>query len=242
MATDDVKTAVRTVALFELFAKKRRPLSLSEIARALNAPRSSCIYLVRSLERHGYLFGVGSQKQFYPTQRLYDLATSIISGGSWVTQIQPILEKLRDKTDETVLLTKRQDVRNMYLAVFEGSHPIRLTARVGYMAPLHSTPAGRAILSSLEPPALRELVATLPLEAKQRAALLKEVEKIAKAGVAITRGENDADIMAIAKAIVVGQDRFAVAIAGPRFRLRQKTEDYKRHLMAACDEIADVTS
>ena len=57
-----VKTAARTLDVFECFAEARRPLSLSELARAIEAPVSSCFALIRTLEDRGYLYAVGRRR------------------------------------------------------------------------------------------------------------------------------------------------------------------------------------
>ena len=54
-----VKTADRTLEVFELFAQERQPLSLSDIARLLQIPISSCHDLVRTLQARGYLYELG---------------------------------------------------------------------------------------------------------------------------------------------------------------------------------------
>lgn len=43
----DDKTAGRTVEIFEAFAEFRQQLSLTEIGRALGAPMTRCLYLIR---------------------------------------------------------------------------------------------------------------------------------------------------------------------------------------------------
>jgi len=53
-----VKTAGCTLDLFEVFARKKKPLSLSQLARAIGAPVSSCFGIVRTLEARGYLHEV----------------------------------------------------------------------------------------------------------------------------------------------------------------------------------------
>src|SRR3546814_18210731 len=73
----DVKTAGRTVDLFELFAKSKAPLTLSAIARGLSAPQSSCFNLVRALEARGFLYSIGGNKRLYPTRKLFDIAQAI---------------------------------------------------------------------------------------------------------------------------------------------------------------------
>src|ERR1700722_7715516 len=53
----DGKSASRTLDVLELFAREQRPLTLSELAAALDAPVSSCFNLVRALKGRGFLFG-----------------------------------------------------------------------------------------------------------------------------------------------------------------------------------------
>ena len=52
----DVKVALRTLNLFELFAKQRQPLVLSDLAEQLDIPSSSCLALIRTLSQRGYLY------------------------------------------------------------------------------------------------------------------------------------------------------------------------------------------
>ena len=59
----DVKSASRTLDLFEVFAREQQPLTLSEVAAALDAPLSSCFNLVRALKGRGFLYGVGTRRQ-----------------------------------------------------------------------------------------------------------------------------------------------------------------------------------
>ena len=44
-----VKTALRIIEIIEIFAKEQKPLALSELAKELNAPNSSCLALIRTL-------------------------------------------------------------------------------------------------------------------------------------------------------------------------------------------------
>ena len=49
----DVKLVARTLDLFELFAAERRPLPLTELARLLDVPPSSCLAMARTLVSRG---------------------------------------------------------------------------------------------------------------------------------------------------------------------------------------------
>ena len=66
----DVKTAGRTLDLFEGFAELWGPASLSEVSRQLRIPMSSCFCLVRTVENRGYLYATRARGPLYPTRRL----------------------------------------------------------------------------------------------------------------------------------------------------------------------------
>jgi DNA-binding IclR family transcriptional regulator len=239
----DVKTAGRTVELFELFARTQQPLSLTEISRALEAPLSSCLYLVRSLESRGYLYGLGAQRQIYPTQKLFEIGKAISVGESWVSKLEPVLERLRDATAETVILGKRQGNRIVYLAVYEGPQTIRYSSRVGDVKPMHASAIGKAILSSLDATELKKLLPKLSLDAvtpatlTDRDALTEDLKKAAKRGYARTHGEHVVDVMALAKAIVIGHERYGIAIAGPLYRMNENAASHVERLFDTCHEV-----
>src|SRR3546814_9656544 len=73
----NVKTALRVIEIIEIFAREAKPLSLSELARHLDAPVSSCLALLRTLTSLGYLYEAGRRQGYYPTGRLLAMAKQI---------------------------------------------------------------------------------------------------------------------------------------------------------------------
>ena len=71
------KIVDRTLDFLELFAKERRPLSLSDIAHLLSIPISSCHDVVQALQSRGYLYEIAPRAGYYPTMRLQALAKEI---------------------------------------------------------------------------------------------------------------------------------------------------------------------
>lgn len=238
-----MKIESRPLALLELFAEMKRPLSLTEIARGLGAPVSTCFNLLRSLEAVGFLYNVGGRRHVYPTRRIYDVASVILAHEPWTERFGAQLEQLRDLTGETAILGTWQGEQVVYLAVLEGQETIRYTARAGDLKPLHSSAIGKALLTRLEPERRRKLVEKLPLEARtaatitDRAALLDELDEAAAAGFTTTRGENVADVMAIAMPLRLDGSDYAIAVAGPMPRMQVQAADHRRHLAEICASI-----
>lgn len=240
----DVKSAGRTVEVFELFSKKKEPLSLSEVSRALNMPLSSCLYLVRALENRGYLYCVGERKNLYPTRKISEVAKAIATGESWVERMEPKMDELRQATQETVLLGKRQGKFNIvYLAVLESEQTIRYSSQVGDLKPLHATAIGKAFLMSLDPAELKKVLKKLPMPKVTEStlsdpvALSKDLETGRKRGYAVTLGEHVSDVMAIAKTVQVGSEVFGIAVAGPLYRMKAEAQRHAASLMRICRHI-----
>lgn len=238
-----MKIESRPLALLELFAETKRPLSLTEIARGLGAPVSTCFNLLRSLEAVGFLYNVGGRRHVYPTRKIYDVASVIVAHEPWAERFGTLLERLRDLTGETAILGTWQANRVVYLAVLEGPKTIRYTAQAGDLKPLHSSAIGKALLTRLDPQRRRELIEQLPLEAKtaatitDRAALRDDLDRAAETGIATTRGENVADVMAIAMPLRLDGCDYAIAVAGPMPRMQTQIEEHRHHLAAICAEI-----
>jgi DNA-binding IclR family transcriptional regulator len=228
----NVKTAGRTLDLFEAFARERKPLSLSQLARAIDVPVSSCFGIVRTLEARGYLYEVKARGGFYPTKLLFEHARAIASHDPLVERFVPMLEKLRDQTGETVIMGKRLDRQAIYLEVLESPHSIRYSPQIGEFKPLHASATGKALLGGMTPQSRNELLARMkfvkvtPHTITSRAALEADLEKGKERGWYLTKGENIADLMAIAVPVAVNGETYSVALAGPMNRMEGEA---KRH-------------
>lgn len=234
----NVKTAGRTLDLFEAFARERKPLSLSQLARAIGAPVSSCFGIVRTLEARGYLYEVKARGGFYPTKLLFEQARVIASHDPLAERFVPLLEGLRDQTGETVLVSKRLDCQAVYLDVLESPHSIRYSPRVGEFRPLHASASGKALLGGLAPALRDELLSGMKLPRvtsrtiTSRAALEADLEQGRVRGCYVTRGETVADLMAVAVPVAVNGEIYSVALAGPMHRMDSAL---KRHAKLLAD-------
>jgi len=242
----DVKTAGRTLSLFEAFYLRKAPMTLTQLATALDAPISSCHGLVRTLSARGYLYTSQQTRSIYPTKRLLEIAREIADHDPIIESVGPILASLRDTTGETVLLGRRQDDGVLYLEVLEGSHTVRYSARSGDIKPLHSSAIGKALLGRLDPAALADTLSRLDMAAYtphtivDKAALQENLRHSQERGTFITHGENVADVMAIAITAMVNGEVLGVALAGPLSRMEAEEAAHTAHLLAARGALEDL--
>lgn len=238
-------TAIRVLDIFEAFATLQKPLTLSQLSEAINAPVSSCFSIVKALEEHGYLHSVSSRKEWYPTGRMLQNTRAIERNEPLIARFDPILSALRDETNETVILGQAASSGTMiiYLNVFESSQAIRYSAQIGDRKALYSTAIGKVILGSMPAEQRGRVVSRIRTDAvtdrtlTDPQAILKDVEAGLRKGYQSTRGENVVDVGAIAMPVHLLGRTFGVAIAGPVHRLDPKIGMHSSALAAACSKL-----
>jgi len=241
------RTTLRALDIFEAFESLKRPLSLSELARAAHLPVSTCHAALRALEDAGYLCQLEG-RGLYPTRRLGDLADTIRAHDPLGARLEPRLARLRDETGETVILGIRQRDVVQYLLVLESAQSIRYSARAGAQKPLHSSAIGKVLLGALDTPALaawlaeHELPAVTAQTLTGHGALSTDLACSRARGYYLTRGENVADVMAVAAPLALGQTLCGVAIAGPLARMETALASHVAALQQAVAELSDAAA
>lgn len=237
----NVKTALRVIEIIEIFAKEGRPLSLSELSRLLEAPVSSCLALIRTLNRLGYLYEVGRRQGYYPTSRLLAMAQRIEAADPILHRIRPSLEELRNATQETVVLGKLNlDNEVVYVEVVSSHNPIRYVAVAGTRRTIYANSIGKALLGSASSEERQAILATVEFQ-KYTEKTLTSVETLeADLAASLERGwyqnmgESIHDVGALAWPLTVFDTRYAISIAGPVYRIQENLEQYAERLRVAC--------
>lgn len=238
MAPENVKTAVRTLDLFEVFARVQGPLSLTELANMLGSPASSTHALVKTLRQRGYVYILEDRKLIFPTKRILAVSELIARSDPIIEIFQPEMKKLLAATDETIILGKRQGDHITYLEVMESSRSIRYSAKPGDIKPLHSSAIGKAMLSTLSDSELLAVVRKVGMKKVTDSTivtidgLLEDIRISRQSNLFITHGENVPDVMAIAVHIELGGEPLGVAITGPIDRIKKNQAEYGEHLIA----------
>ena len=241
-----LKGADRTLDLFEAFARTQKPLTLSELARELEVAPASCFALIKTLRDRGYLYRVGERRTLYPTRRMLDQATSIAACEPHVSRMLPILAALRDETDETVILGRREGDAVVYLHVCESRQTVRYSARAGDLKPLHSSAIGKVVLAGMPREQRMKFIRALrkprmtPNTRCAAADLAADVEAGLRRGFQMTRGENVADVMAVAIPVIIGGDLFGVCVAGPMHRMSTLHARHARALERSLSRVKEV--
>lgn len=233
-----VPAAGRTLDIIEIFARERRPMSVSVLAKATGMPLSSCHGLIKTLESRGYLMESKTQGGYYMTRLLGHLARAIEEFDPLPDWVVPQLAEMRDKCSETVVLAKLVDDHATYVEVLESEQSIRFIVRVGDTRPLYASAVGKALLGAMTVEEREVLLADVDFVKRgkksmtSRAALLKDLEVSRARGWYMSSGEYFDDVSAVADAMRIGKEYYAVAIAGPSARIEPTLERHARLVTA----------
>jgi DNA-binding IclR family transcriptional regulator len=125
--------------------------NLGDIMEATGLTKSTAHRLVRSLERHGFLFYVGG-RGYALGPRLLRLAATAMRELPLRQLARPFLEQLARTTGESAQLYVREGDRRVCVDAVEGANELRTFVPVGATLPLTKGSAGKVFLAWGPPP------------------------------------------------------------------------------------------
>lgn len=190
-------TAVeRALNILEAAAHRRDGLTNSEISRKLGIPKSSASYILRTLERRGYL------RRDIESGR-YRLGLKILSlGGDAQANLDiadvalPFMRALEEKIHMTVHLAVLDQGEAVYIEKVEAPGFFKVNTWVGRRMFLHSTSVGKCLLAWLPKHEVEALVRQQGLKKRTpktiitMSKLLADLEQVKLEGYAVDDEEN----------------------------------------------------
>ncbi len=213
-----VKSADRVLLVFELLSSWDRDLSHTEIAQALQIPKSSLTQLLKNLVTRKWLAYEPYGKTYALGPAFTRLAKRAGLTRDLVAVSEPVLVELTAKTRESSALNLlKGDVAEVACAVMG---PQRLVShlKLGDAAPLYATSGAKAILAYLPQDMQEDYIRRISFEAKTPATIIsarslrKNLAKITADGFAYSHEEWTPGIVGIAKPILDGARRPVGAI------------------------------
>ncbi len=240
----NVRAASRTIDLFEAFATIRRPMTVSELARVLKIPVSSCFTIIRTLETRGYLYSTPPGTSFYPTSRLYLASQDITKSDPVLSSVGDTVRHLRDESGETAMFGKLSRNKVILLAVEVPPGPSRYMPQVGDMRPVYATSIGKALLGSLPDAARDKILSQIELERLTRktitdlAQLKRDLDLSRRRGWYVNAEETIPDMTSLAVPLTLRGEYYALAVSGPSVRIKANLQANLDRLAAAAKVIS----
>jgi DNA-binding IclR family transcriptional regulator len=197
-AADSPSVAVeRALAMLEIVALEPDSLSNAEISRKLKIPKSSASYILRTLEKQGYLNRKPETGKYHIGLKILSLGREALTGLDVREAALPIMRRLMRKTEITCHLAILDGPVAVYIEKVEPEGFIKMDTWVGRRMPVHATSVGKALAAYVPEEQLQAIIKERGMERRTPKTittlprLLKELEKIRVQGYAVDDEENN---------------------------------------------------
>ena len=148
----------RGLAVLEAIARSRGGLTLSQLTRYLDLPKSSTFCLLRTLEQCGYLFRDIDTGKYSVSLRVCHLANLALSGIGIREKARPYLRRLSEESRLTVHMGILENGSCLLIEKMTPAGVYPIATWVGKHLSLHCTAIGKAICAYLPDEALNGLL------------------------------------------------------------------------------------
>lgn len=232
-AANAPQSVTRVIRILEALCASSRPLSLAELSRLLDAPKSSLAALLRGLAEENFVVAGDGAWRLGPGA--FGLGSALLEGRRRFQTsdlVRDGMRRLAERSSETVLFAVPDDDGETmtYVDTIESPKAVRFAVSIGDRRPLYATAGGRALLAAGSDQALRAYLDRLKPErltdrtetAKRR--LAEAVAAARESGVAQTVDQMAEGVTGTAAVIhdAAGKVVGALIVAAPSARLQDR--------------------
>jgi len=227
------KSAARSAEILEFIAENERPVTLAEICKGLNIPKTSTFEIIYTLIDKRFLELADEKlKTFKLGLKAFQVGVSYLMNTNLHKEARPVLENLMAVTGHSILLGVESEGRIVYLDKFESpSETVKFEAKLGSSNPLHCTGLGKALLAAYTNERVKELTGGGRLTPKTQFSiqsceeLVLDLDRIRKRGYSLDNKESEVNIACIAAPIY---DHFNRAVAAISMRCLESLLDEEK--------------
>lgn len=228
-----IQVISRAADILRVLGSNSGGLSLGQIARQVELPRSTVQRIVSALIHEGFVATDGTNGGIRLGGEIRNLAeahTFDLRG-----HFRPLLEEISSATFETVDLAILEGRQMRFIDQIEGSQRLRTVSRIGDTFPLTTTANGKAALAALSATSAESLIKR-ELEENGSSAgkferLVQELDLISKGALARDVGEHTEEVSALGFAVHGPNGEIAaVSVPVPSGRFRRIEAELSRQL------------
>ena len=230
-----MRTIDRALSVFDCFTRAHPSLSLQDISRCVNLPKSTTFRVVQALEARGYLARLENQKYSlsFKFVRLAGLVESTLD----IRQIgRPVLEKLARTCNESVTLSTVEGLDRVCVDVVNTPSPLMTLTKPGEHYRLGVGATSLMLIASLPQPKVNRVLRSMPRKAGHtRQKVLSALKTVRKQGYAVSHGGRVAGLSGIAVPVIDadGAAQYCLSIVLPTARATDRVPDLIRSALKA---------
>ncbi|HET8522718.1 MAG TPA: IclR family transcriptional regulator [Thermomicrobiales bacterium] len=223
-----------------------RGLTLTELARVVGMHRTTLFRILATLRARGYVARDSENDRYRLGLQLLSLSSALLNDLDMRQVARPILQALRDETQELVHLTVLDNGEVVTIDRFEGNQPLSLQTEIGGRRPAYCTATGKSFLANMPAAEVDRLLEHgMPRLTRNTItssdAMQQHLAETRRRGYAIDNEERTEGIRCVAAPIFDHDRRIvgAVSIAAPALRTPEQRLAYLGRLSCrAADQVS----
>lgn len=238
-----IQVIARAAAVLRALQHHPGGLSLGELAKLLELPRSTVQRIVEALDHENLVIAASASRGVRLGPALIALAAATRFEVAEIAR--PTLLELSRATGETVDLSLVDGEKLVFVdQVISEQHRLRAESAVGIAFPLHCTANGKAMLAALDDAALARLKPKLKLTRHTPntittwPALMADLQTVRSTGIGADVEENSMGICALSMALTLPNgDLAAISIPVPTPRFDEQRTRLEEALKRICGRL-----
>jgi DNA-binding IclR family transcriptional regulator len=233
-----VRSIQRALDILSLLTEDRPLLAVRDIVAATGLAKTTVIRIVQTLEQSGLLWATSSGYMAGPG--LWRWAHLARRSWELPPETQRMMRELAARQRETVNVYVVRDIVRVCIAQQESPQPLRHVVHVGDELPLWGGASSKVLLRNASPELLQRIARSSPYGAGHLRRLQEWVDEAAAQGYAVSHGERDEGLSAVAVPILgrSGTVVAALSLSGPTVRFTEdRVTDFVKDLQAAAAQM-----
>jgi DNA-binding IclR family transcriptional regulator len=149
----------RVIMLLEALLQQRAPMRAGDIARLLNAPRSTIYEIVNRLVEAEILESVGDDGRVYFGRAMHLYGWAYSHNNALYRRIVETLDRLAAETGATAQVCALRGRKYVVVDCRDGPGPFRITSDIGVEVPIPWTASGRLLVGHMSDAEIRAYIA-----------------------------------------------------------------------------------
>lgn len=206
-------------------------VSFMDLCKKTKLSKSTVHRFVGMLEKRGLIARDPLSQGFRVGPLVLRLGATATNSGYLHEIAAPVMKELRDKCNETVVLTIRVGDHRIAIMQYESNQQLRRRVELGKPFPLHLGGAGKVLLAYADPEDQARVLANMsrkpitPFTPTDPDLMASELQRVRRRGYGVSENEYVMGVISIGAPVFdrTGQAIASLSITGPSARISQDT-------------------
>lgn len=231
------RPTARVLNILELLASSTEGLTLTEIAEAIDAPKSSILPFIHTMAQRKFIFQNKNTNKYSIGIASFCVGSSYSNNMSALEFIKSEMRYIVKKTNEICQMGILDKGQVLYIAKVDSENPIRIISSVGKRLPAYCTALGKAMLCNTTIEDIKKLYpkGLIPFTSKTVTSfeeLEKQLEEVRKTNIAYEFGEINEPSYCLSTPLTKDGDILAaISVSIPSFRMTEEKNELIKSLL-----------